>query len=118
VMGDFLSMLNRLKIVFQDPLEKIYYVFRVTQHSKDIELIKLLEKFFGCGFVHKRSNLNTPRCDFIVQDKLSIRSTLFLRFPPPLRGGGTEKEVKKIIPNYPLSSSMRGVILIFIHLKV
>lgn len=49
-------------------LEKVYCRFHIAQHSKDIALMRLFIKFFGCGVVNLRSNLSTPRCDFIVQD--------------------------------------------------
>lgn len=50
--------------------KKLYYRFHVAQHSKDIELMKLLQKTLNCGFVQERSN--KLRCDFIVQDFDSI----------------------------------------------
>lgn len=34
--------------------------------------MRLFIKFFGCGVVNLRSNLSTPRCDFIVQDITSL----------------------------------------------
>ena len=37
--------------------------FHIAQHSKDLELMILFTKFFDCGTVALRSNLNTPRCD-------------------------------------------------------
>ena len=46
--------------------------FHIAQHSKDLELMKIFIKFFDCGTVVSRSNLNTPRCDFIVQDITSL----------------------------------------------
>lgn len=46
--------------------------FHIAQHSKDLELMWLFTKFFDCGTVALRSNLNTPRCDFIVQDITSL----------------------------------------------
>ena len=48
--------------------ERLTYRFYITQHSKDLDLMKLFIKFFNCGVVHVRSNLATPRCDYIVQD--------------------------------------------------
>jgi hypothetical protein len=60
--------------------EKVYYRFQITQHSKDLELIRLFTKFFNCGVVHVRSNLATPRCDFIVQDKSSILEKIIPHF--------------------------------------
>ena len=44
------------------------YKFYVTQHIKDVEVMKLFIDFFNCGTVYQRSNSNTPRCDFIVQN--------------------------------------------------
>jgi len=52
--------------------EKVYLNFHVTQHSKDLDLIKLFIKFFGCGVVHTRPALKTPRCDFSVQNIYSV----------------------------------------------
>ncbi len=55
--------------------EKVY-----TQHSKDLDLMRLFVEFFGCGLVHVRSNPLTPRCDFIVQDKKSIVNKIIPHF--------------------------------------
>lgn len=60
--------------------EKVYCRFHIAQHSRDIELIKLFVKFFGCGTVHSRSNLATPRCDFIVQDATSLLNKIIPHF--------------------------------------
>jgi len=53
-------------------LEKVYCRFHIAQHVKDLELMKLFIKFFNCGSVNVRSNTATPRCDYIVQDAISI----------------------------------------------
>lgn len=50
----------------------LYWNFTVTQHSKDLELMKLLKSFFNCGYIAVRSNEKTLRCDFWVQDINSI----------------------------------------------
>lgn len=60
--------------------EKVYCRFHITQHSKDIELMKLFIKFFDCGIVHLRSNSATPRCDFIVQDVSSLLDKIIPHF--------------------------------------
>lgn len=60
--------------------EKVDYRFHVAQHSKDIELIKLLIKYFNCGQVFLRSNVNTSRCDFIVQDSKSLLEKVIPHF--------------------------------------
>lgn len=60
--------------------EKVYYRFQITQHSKDLELMSLFTKFFNCGVVHVRSNLATPRCDFIIQDASSILDKIIPHF--------------------------------------
>lgn len=60
--------------------EKVYYRFHITQHSKDLDLIKLFIKFFGCGEVNMRSNLNTPRCDFYIQDISSMLEKVIPHF--------------------------------------
>lgn len=53
-------------------LEKVYCRFHIAQHIKDKKLLKLFIKFFDCGVVAVRSNLSTPRCDFIIQNTSSI----------------------------------------------
>lgn len=60
--------------------EKVYCRFHIAQHIKDLELIKLFINFFGCGVVALRSNLATPRCDFIVQDTASILDKILPHF--------------------------------------
>jgi hypothetical protein len=60
--------------------EKVYCRFHITQHSKDIELLKLFIKFFNCGVVNLRSNPLTPRCDFIVQDISSLLDKIIPHF--------------------------------------
>lgn len=60
--------------------KKVYYAFHITQHSKDLQLMRLFVKFFDCGLVHIRSNPLTPRCDFIVQDKESIVNKIIPHF--------------------------------------
>nr|YP_009868579.1 LAGLIDADG endonuclease [Ophiocordycipitaceae sp.]QKG63774.1 LAGLIDADG endonuclease [Ophiocordycipitaceae sp.] len=49
-------------------LEKVYCRFHIAQLLDDFKLMELFLKFFNCGSVSKRSNIATPRCDFIVQD--------------------------------------------------
>ena len=61
-------------------LEKVYCRFHIAQHSKDLDLIKLFIRFFGCGVVNLRSNLATPRCDFIVQDTSSLLGKIIPHF--------------------------------------
>lgn len=58
--------------------KKVYCRFHIAQHSKDIELMKLFIKFFGCGSVNKRSN--TLRCDYIVQDTLNLMEKILPHF--------------------------------------
>jgi hypothetical protein len=58
----------------------VYCRFHIAQHSKDIELMELFTKFFDCGVVHLRSNLVTPRCDFIVQDTTSLLGKIIPHF--------------------------------------
>ena len=60
--------------------EKVYCRFHIAQHSKDLELMQLLIKFFGCGKVEIRSNASTPRCDFIVQDTSFLLSKIVSHF--------------------------------------
>lgn len=40
----------------------------------------LFTKFFDCGVVHLRSDLGTPRCDFIVQDTTSLLGKIIPHF--------------------------------------
>jgi hypothetical protein len=54
--------------------------FHIAQHSKDLELMKLFIKFFDCGSVVSRSNIKTPRCDFIVQDITCLYDKILLHF--------------------------------------
>lgn len=61
-------------------LEKVYCRFHIAQHIKDQELLKLFVKFFDCGVVALRSNLSTPRCDFIIQDTTSILNKVLPHF--------------------------------------
>ena len=44
----------------------------VTQHKQDEKLINKLVDYFVCGKVYYRTNLNTPRCDFIIQNLIPI----------------------------------------------
>jgi hypothetical protein len=60
--------------------ERLSYRFYITQHSKDLDLMKLFIKFFNCGVVHVRSNLATPRCDYIVQDANSLLEKIIPHF--------------------------------------
>ena len=60
--------------------EKVYCRFHIAQHSKDLELMQLLVKFFGCGKVEVRSNTSTPRCDFIVQDTSFLLNKIISHF--------------------------------------
>lgn len=60
--------------------EKVYYRFHIAQHSKDVELLNLFIKFFGCGIVNVSPNLATPRCDYIVQDVKSILDNIIPHF--------------------------------------
>ena len=48
--------------------EKVYCRFHITQHTKDLQLMQMFIQFFGYGKVDVRSNIRTPRCDFIIQD--------------------------------------------------
>ncbi len=55
---------------------QIYFRFYITQHSRDILLMKLLIKFFGFGKVNVRSN----RCDFYIQDFSKIYGIIIPHF--------------------------------------
>ena len=60
--------------------EKVYCRFHIAQHSKDLELMKLFIKFFGCGYVNERSNTTTLRCDYIVQDTNDLMEKIIPHF--------------------------------------
>lgn len=60
--------------------EKVYCRFHIAQHSKDLELMQLLIQFFSCGQVVTRSNISTPRCDFIVQDTFFLLDKIISHF--------------------------------------
>jgi hypothetical protein len=60
--------------------KRLSYRFYVTQHIKDLDLMKLFITFFNCGVLNIRSNPATPRCDFIVQDKNSILEKIIPHF--------------------------------------
>lgn len=57
---------------------QIYFRFHITQHSRDVELMKLLVSFFNCGKVNIRNN--TLRCDFYVQNHLLIYKHIVSHF--------------------------------------
>ena len=63
-------MSNRLRIIYWRCAEKVYCRFHIAQHSKDLELMKLFIKFFGCGNIRVRSN--SLMCDYIVQDTTNL----------------------------------------------
>jgi hypothetical protein len=58
--------------------EKVYCSFHIAQHSKDLELIKLFIKFFGCGSIRVRSN--SLMCDYIVQDTTNLLEKIIPHF--------------------------------------
>ena len=42
--------------------------------------MKLFINFFDCGVVNLRSNLSTPRCDFLIQDTNSLLKKIIPHF--------------------------------------
>lgn len=58
--------------------EKVSCNFHIAQHSKDLELIKLFIKFFGCGRIRMRSN--SLMCDYIVQDTTNLLEKIIPHF--------------------------------------
>jgi hypothetical protein len=59
----------------------VQLVFKITQHSRDVELLKGIEKFFACGRVEKRS---TNACDFTVNSLKDFEKKIvpfFLKYP-------------------------------------
>jgi hypothetical protein len=57
---------------------KVDYYFSITQHNKDINLMKLFIEFFNCGSVVDRGM--EYRCDYIVQNKNSILTKIIPHF--------------------------------------
>jgi hypothetical protein len=57
---------------------KIYFSFFITQHSRDLYLMNLFVKFFGCGNVRKRTN--TDRCDYYIQEFKNIYEYILPHF--------------------------------------
>lgn len=62
------------------PNKQIKLRLHITQHSKDIDLMNLFINFFGAGKVYLRSNLSTPRCDFIIQNNKDIITKVINHF--------------------------------------
>ena len=60
--------------------EKVYCRFHIAQHTKDLDLMNLLKKFFNCGKISIRSNRLTPRCDYIVQDTKFLLDKIIRHF--------------------------------------
>jgi hypothetical protein len=58
--------------------KQIYFRFHICQHSRDLELMNLFIKFFNCGNVSLRINLN--RCDYYVQDFSKICDFIITHF--------------------------------------
>lgn len=58
--------------------KQIFFRFQITQHSKDLELIKLFITFFKSGYVNKRKNDN--RCDYYIQDAKLIKANIISHF--------------------------------------
>jgi hypothetical protein len=58
--------------------KNLYYNLNLAQHIRDLNLIFLIQKFFGCGSVYFRPNLN--RCDFVVQSLSDIVNNLIPHF--------------------------------------
>jgi hypothetical protein len=59
---------------------KIEFRVHVAQHSKDSDLLKLFINFFNSGNVYLRSNLSTPRCDFVIQNFKDIINNVITHF--------------------------------------
>ena len=59
---------------------KVEFRFHVAQHSKDFNLLKLFISFFNSGNVYLRSNVSTPRCDFVIQNYRDILNNVITHF--------------------------------------
>jgi hypothetical protein len=60
--------------------DRVDFRFHVAQHSKDFDLLNLFVNFFNSGNVYLRSNLSTPRCDFVIQVKKDIITNVIPHF--------------------------------------
>lgn len=59
----------------------VQLVFKITQHSRDIELLKGIADYFSCGRVENRK---TNACDFTVNSFKSFEEKIipfFLKYP-------------------------------------
>ena len=75
----------------------VQLVFKITQHSRDIELLKGIEKFFSCGRVEKRS---TNACDFTVNSLKDFDNKIvpfFLKYPLQGSKFSNFKDFNKIV---------------------
>ena len=62
----------------------VYLLFKLTQHSRDIELLKNIAKFLGCGFIPES---NTQIADLICKNFSEIEAKIIPFFEKyPLRG--------------------------------
>lgn len=59
---------------------RVEFRFHVAQHSKDYDLLKLFINFFNSGNVYTRSNLSSPRCDFVVQNSKDVINNVVTHF--------------------------------------
>jgi hypothetical protein len=57
---------------------KSILAFFITQQSRDLYLMNLFIKFFGCGNVRKRNN--TDRCDYYIPDFKNIYEYILPQF--------------------------------------
>lgn len=71
--------------IYKSPKSKlglaVQLVFKITQHSRDINLLKMIARFFDCGRVEKR---NGKACDFTVNSFKDIKYKIlpfFLQYP-------------------------------------
>lgn len=58
--------------------KQIYFRFAITQHSKDLELMKLFINFFKCGKINIRKK--NFRCDYYIQDSKKINNHIISHF--------------------------------------
>ena len=75
----------------------VQLVFKITQHSRDIELLKGIGKFFACGRVEKRS---TNACDFTVNSLKDFDNKIvpfFLKYPLQGSKFSNFKDFNKIV---------------------
>lgn len=74
-LAGFVAGDGHFSINFRDS-GRIIYTFDITQHILDVQLMKNIVVFLGCGTVYTRAN----RCDIKVQDISSLAKIIIPLF--------------------------------------